>query len=136
MPMESKAWQLKTRMGEITFAGPRMHERCFFWEVFEIGIRHESALKLTMAEMYVHGESTWKVSTILEQLSGTKFSASTVGDVITQMENSLDKWKNCLIEEAVNSFLDAFWRRTFGWIYSRRFHPHWNWHWIKLKRKL
>ena len=43
---------------------------------FERGCRSEKALKLAIAEMYVKGVSTCKVSQITEQLCGTEISAS------------------------------------------------------------
>lgn len=85
---------VKTRMGEITFAIPQVREGGFYPEALEKGIRSERALKLTMAEMYVQGVSTRKVSTILEQLCGTTISASTVSEVIKHMDEGLEKWRN------------------------------------------
>ena len=73
----------------------------------EKGIRSERALKLTMAEMYVQGVSSRKVSAILEQLSGTTISATTVSEVIKQMDEGLEKWRNSPLGEVVYLFLDA-----------------------------
>jgi len=98
---------VKTRMGEITFSIPQVREGGFYPEALEKGIRSERALKLTMAEMYVQGVSTRKVSTILEQLCGTTISASTVSEVIKQMDEGLEKWRNSPLGEVVYLFLDA-----------------------------
>ncbi len=94
-------------MGEITFAIPQVREGGFYPEALEKGIRSERALKLTMAEMYVQGVSTRKVSTILEQLCGTTISASTVSEVIKHMDEGLEKWRNSPLGEVVYLFLDA-----------------------------
>src|SRR5512137_2254310 len=59
---------VKTRLGDITFARPQVREGGFYPEALEKGQRSERALMLTMAEMYVQGVSTRKVSAILEQL--------------------------------------------------------------------
>lgn len=98
---------VKTRMGEITFAIPQVREGGFYPEALEKGIRSERALKLTMAEMYVQGVSTRKVSTILEQLCGTTISASTVSEVVKHMDDGLEKWRNSPLGEVVYLFLDA-----------------------------
>ena len=102
-----KGKTVKTRMGEITFAIPQVREGGFYPEALEKGIRSERALKLTMAEMYVQGVSTRKVSAILEQLSGTTISASTVSEVSKQMDEGLEKWRNSPLGEVVYLFLDA-----------------------------
>jgi transposase-like protein len=102
-----KGKTVKTRMGEITFAIPQVREGGFYPEALEKGIRSERALKLTMAEMYVQGVSTRKISAILEQLSGTTISATTVSEVIKQMDEGLEKWRNSPLGEVVYLFLDA-----------------------------
>jgi len=102
-----KGKTVKTRMGEITFAIPQVREGGFYPEALEKGIRSERALKLTMAEMYVQGVSTRKVSAILEQLSGTTISATTVSEVIKQMDEGLEKWRNSPLGEVMYLFLDA-----------------------------
>ena len=76
-------------------------------KLLEKGIRSERALNLTMAEMYVQGVSTRKVSAILEQLCGTSISASTVSEVIKQMDETLEKWRNSPLGEVVYLYLDA-----------------------------
>jgi len=102
-----KGKTVKTRIGEITFAIPQVREGGFYPEALEKGIRSERALKLTMAEMYVQGVSTRKVSAILEQLSGTTISATAVSEVIKQMDEGLEKWRNSPLGEVVYLFLDA-----------------------------
>ena len=98
---------VKTRMGEITFAIPQVREGGFYPEALQKGIRSERALKLTMAEMYVQGVSTRKVSLIMEQLCGTTISASTVSEIIKQMDEELEKWRNSPLGEVVYLYLDA-----------------------------
>lgn len=55
----------------------------------------------------MQGVSTRKISAILEQLSGTTISASTVSEVIKQMDEGLEKWRNSPLGEVVYLFLDA-----------------------------
>ena len=54
---------LTSRVGPITFRVPQVRgETAFYPSALEKGIRSEQALKLAMAEMYVQGVSTRKVS--------------------------------------------------------------------------
>ena len=70
---------LTSRVGPITFSVPQVRgETDFYPSALEKGIRSEQALKLAMAEMYVQGVSTRKVSAIVEELCGTSVSSSQV----------------------------------------------------------
>ncbi len=62
---------LASRIGPITFSVPQVRgETNFYPSALEKGIRSEQALKLALAEMYVQGVSTRKVSAIVEELCG------------------------------------------------------------------
>ena len=68
---------LSTRVGKITFDVPQVRgDLGFYPSALEKGIRSEQALKVALAEMYVQGVSTRKVSAIVEQLCGTSVSSS------------------------------------------------------------
>jgi len=70
---------LTSRVGPITFRVPQVRgETAFYPSALEKGIRSEQALKLAMAEMYVQGVSTRKVSAIVEELCGTSVSSAQV----------------------------------------------------------
>ena len=62
---------IRTKVGQIKFDIPQVREGGFYPELLEKGIRSERALNLTMAEMYIKGVSTRKVSAIMEKLCGT-----------------------------------------------------------------
>ena len=98
---------LRTRVGEIKFDIPQVREGGFYPESLEKGIRCERALNLTMAEMYIKGVSTRKVSAIMEKLCGTSVSASTVSGVAKQLDETLEKWRNSPLGEVVYLYLDA-----------------------------
>ena len=53
---------VRTRMGEITFDIPQVREGGFYPEALEKGMRSERALTMTLAEMYIQGVSTRKVT--------------------------------------------------------------------------
>lgn len=77
----SEAKTVKTRVGEITLDVPQVREGGFYPAALEKGLRSERALTLTLAEMYVQGVSTRKVSAIMERLYGTGVSASQVSRI-------------------------------------------------------
>lgn len=98
---------VKTRVGEITFAIPQVREGGFYPEALEKGLRSERALTLALAEMYVQGVSTRKVTAILEKLCGSEISSSTVSKATAQLDEKLEQWRNCSLGEITYLFLDA-----------------------------
>ncbi len=65
-----KPRKVKTRLGELEFSIPQVRDGKFYPRSLEKGLRSERALKLALAEMYVHGVSTRKVAAITEELCG------------------------------------------------------------------
>jgi transposase-like protein len=98
---------MKTRMGEITFAIPQVREGGFYPEALEKGLRSERALTLTLAEMYIQGVSTRKVTAILEQLCGSGISSSSVSQATKLLDEKLEQWRTCALGEIVYLYLDA-----------------------------
>ena len=70
-----KAKTLSTRVGQLQIRIPQVRHLDFYPRSLERGCRSEKALKLAIAEMYVMGVSTRKVTEITEQLCGTEISA-------------------------------------------------------------
>jgi putative transposase len=86
---------LSSRVGPITFRIPQVRgETEFYPSALEKGIRSEQALKLAMAEMYVQGVSTRKVSAIVEELCGTSVSSSQVSECAKLLDAELQKWRD------------------------------------------
>jgi transposase-like protein len=98
---------VSTRIGEITMDIPQVREGGFYPEALEKGQRSERALTLTLAEMYVQGVSTRKVTAIVEQLCGTSVSSSLVSKAATQLDETLEAWRNRPLDEFRYVFLDA-----------------------------
>lgn len=98
---------LSTRMGKITFDIPQVREGDFYPHALEKGLRSERALSLALAEMYVQGVSTRKVSAIVEQLCGTSISSSLVSQAAGKLDETLETWRNRPLGEIVYLFLDA-----------------------------
>jgi transposase-like protein len=93
-----KSKTLTSRVGPITFRVPQVRgETAFYPSALEKGIRSEQALKLAMAEMYVQGVSTRKVSAIVEELCGTSVSSAQVSDCAKLLDAELQKWRDRLL---------------------------------------
>jgi putative transposase len=98
---------MMTRLGEITFDIPQVREGGFYPQALEKGLRSERALHLTLAEMYVQGVSTRKVSAIIEQLCGSSVSSTTVSQASAKLDETLEAWRNRPLGEIVYLYLDA-----------------------------
>jgi transposase-like protein len=62
-----KPKRLKTRIGPLELAVPQVRGAKFYPRALERGSRSEKALRLALAEMYVQGVSTAKVTRIIER---------------------------------------------------------------------
>jgi transposase-like protein len=102
----------RTRLGEITFAVPQVREGGFFPQALEKGLRSERALTLALAEMYVQGVSTRKVTAIVEQLCGSSVSSSQVSRAAAVLDEKLEAWRNRALGEMVYLYLDARYERV------------------------
>jgi putative transposase len=98
---------VKTRMGEITFDVPQVREGGYYPQALEKGLRSERALNLALAEMYVQGVSTRKVTAIVEQLCGTDVSSTLVSRAAALLDETLEAWRNRPLGEFVYLLLDA-----------------------------
>ena len=86
---------LASRVGHITCRVPQVRgETAFYPSALDKGIRSEQALKLAMAEMYVQGVSTRKVSAIVEELCGHSVSSTQVSDCAKLLDAELQKWRD------------------------------------------
>jgi putative transposase len=89
-----KAKTLTTRLGSIAFSIPQVRGGLEFYpSALQKGIRSEQALKLAMAEMYVQGVSTRKVSAIVEELCGTSVSSTQVSECAKLLDAEFKKWR-------------------------------------------
>jgi len=99
---------VKTRLGPITFAIPQVREGGFYPSALEKGMRSERALHLALAEMYVQGVSTRKVSEVVERLFGVEVSSAQVSKAATQLDEVLAQWRERPLSQAyVYLYLDA-----------------------------
>ena len=99
---------LATRLGPIQFRVPQVRgEVDFYPSALDKGIRSEQALKLALAEMYVQGVSTRKVSAIVEQLCGHSVSSTQVSQCAAQLDAQLEIWRTRPLGCFPYVFIDA-----------------------------
>ena len=85
---------LVTRVGKLELRVPRDRDGRFSTALFERYQRSERALVSALAEMYVMGVSTRKVTAITEELCGHSFSAATISEINRGLDAALDEpWK-------------------------------------------
>jgi putative transposase len=96
-----------TRLGAITFEVPQTRNVEFYPSALEKGIRSERALKLAIAEMYVQGVSTRKVSAVMQQLCGLDVSSAQVSRATQLLDEELKAWRQRPIGEIRHLILDA-----------------------------
>ena len=98
---------LATRLGEIELQVPQTRGVEFYPSVLEKGRRSERALKVAVAEMYVQGVSTRKVTEVMEQLCGLQVSSTQVSRAAKLLDEELTAWRNRKIAETRYLILDA-----------------------------
>ena len=90
-----KPKSLATRVGEIELRVPQVRDGIDFYpSALEKGVRSEQALMLAMAEMYVQGVSTRKVSKIIEELCGHQVSSAQVSACTAKLDGELQIWRD------------------------------------------
>ena len=98
---------IKSRVGEVTLDIPQVREGGFYPSALEKGMRSERALLITLAEMYIQGVSTRKVSAIIEKMCGFEISAMQVSRATKQLDEILQQWRDRPLGETRYMFLDA-----------------------------
>ena len=71
------------------------------------GRRSEKAVKLAMAEAYIQGVSTAKVSKIFETLCGFEVSSTQVSDATKRLDAELECWRSSPLGHYMYLLLDA-----------------------------
>jgi putative transposase len=102
-----KPKRLKTRIGQLQLAVPQVRGAKFYPRVLERGSRSEKALRLALAEMYVQGVSTSKVTKITEELCGCEISSSDVSRATALLDEDLHRWRTRPLGQVKYLVLDA-----------------------------
>lgn len=99
---------LRTTMGPLTFAIPQVRGgEGFYPTALEKGLRSERAIKIAMAEMYINGVSTRKVTDIFEAMCGIEVSSSEVSRATKMLDEEFATWRNRALGEIRHLILDA-----------------------------
>lgn len=95
-------------LGAITFAVPQVRgPKEFYPSALEKGLRSEQSLNLAMAEMYVQGVSTRKVSAIVQELCGVSVSSTQVSQCAARLDAHLKDWRERPLGAFAYLVLDA-----------------------------
>ena len=102
-----------TRMGRMTVDVPQVRGDVEFYpSALEKGCRSERALKVAIAEMYVKGISTRRVTGVLEKMCGLEISSTQVSRAAGILDEELGKWRNRKLGEYPYLILDAHYEKV------------------------
>ena len=97
-----------TRLGSMTFDVPQVRGDVEFYpSALEKGLRSERALKLAIAEMYLQGVSTRKVTAVLEKMCGLQITSSQVSRATAELDLILKQWRERPLSSMRYLILDA-----------------------------
>ena len=98
---------LNTRVGKVELQVPQTRDVEFYPKSLERGVRSERALKLAVAEMYVQGVSTRKVTEITQELCGLEVSSSQVSRAAQMLDEELESWRSRPLGKLPYLIIDA-----------------------------
>lgn len=102
-----------TRIGKLMVDVPQVRgDVDFYPSALERGCRSERALKLAIAEMYVKGISTRRVTDVLEKMCGLDISSTQVSRVAKILDEQLIKWRDRLLGKYPYLMLDAHYEKV------------------------
>lgn len=108
-----KPKKVNTRMGELSVDVPQVRgDVKFYPSALDKGCRSERALKLAIAEMYVKGISTRRVTGVMEKMCGLNVSSSHVSNAAQALDQQLEKWRNRELGEYPYIVLDAHYEKV------------------------
>ena len=97
-----------TRFGSLTFDVPQVRgDIDFYPAALEKGLRSERAVKLTIAEMYLNGVSTRKVTNVLQSLCGLEITSTQVSRATAELDSILKRWRERPLGSFPYLILDA-----------------------------
>lgn len=104
-----KERQLNTRLGALGLRVPQVRgcEDPFFPSALERGQRSEKALTIAIAEMYLQGVSTRRVTRIMEELCGLEVTSTQVSRAAAELDEMLEAWRERDLEAISHLVLDA-----------------------------
>jgi putative transposase len=98
---------VETRLGSLELAVPQTRGIEFYPSALERGPRSERALKLAVAEMYLQGVSTRKVTAVMQELCGLDVTSMDVSRAVRLLDEEFQKWRERPLGEIVYLLVDA-----------------------------
>lgn len=98
---------VETRLGRLELSVPQTRGVAFYPSALERGTRSERALKLAIAEMYVQGVSSRKVTAVMQELCGLDVTSMDVSRAVQSLDEEFDKWRQRPLGEITYLLLDA-----------------------------
>jgi transposase-like protein len=100
---------IESRLGAIELRIPQVRNSDipFYPNALERGQRSEKALTISVAEMYLQGVSTRRVTHILEALCGLEVTSTQVSRAVAELDPMLEAWRNRPIPLIAHLILDA-----------------------------
>lgn len=98
---------VKTRIGCLDLNVPQVREGDFYPSCLDKGVRSERALRVSLAEMYVQGVSTRKVTAIIEEMCGFEITSSQVSRAAAELDTEFELWRNRPLGRYPYVFFDA-----------------------------
>ena len=102
-----KSKTVDTRLGRLALSVPQTRGVEFYPSALERGTRSERALKLAIAEMYLQGVSTRKVTAVMQELCGLDVTSMDVSRAMQSLDEEFQKWRERPLGEIVYLLLDA-----------------------------
>lgn len=104
-----KPRSLNTALGKLQLSVPQVRGSSlpFRTSLLETGSRIDRALKAAIAEMYLQGVSTRRVTKVLEELCGLDITSTQVSRLTAELDGEFDKWRNRPLPEISFLILDA-----------------------------
>jgi putative transposase len=98
---------VETRLGRLELSVPQARDVEFYPSALERGTRSERALKLAIAEMYLQGVSTRKVTAVMQELCGLDVTSMDVSRAVRSLDEEFQKWRERPLGEIMYLLLDA-----------------------------
>lgn len=100
---------LQTSFGKLSLDVPQVRgsSEPFQSSLFEKGSRTERSLKVAIAEMYLQGVSTRRVTTVMEKLCGMAVTSCQVSRLTAELDVQFEQWRTRPLPQIAFLILDA-----------------------------
>jgi transposase-like protein len=106
---------LQTRVGKVQLSVPQVRRSSepFYPSALERGQRSEVALKLAIAEMYLQGVSTRRVTKVMGELCGFEVTSTEVSRATASLDEMFEAWRTRPIsDEIAHLIVDATYEKV------------------------